>query len=58
MRADGVIMPAPALDQHLSLIERREDFPVQQLGLMAQAHQKMVYACEAVRFKFQAWKNR
>jgi hypothetical protein len=36
-------MPAPALDQDLSLAERRKDLSIQQLGLMAQAHQKMVY---------------
>ena len=31
MRPDGVVMPTPSLDQHLSFLERVEDLAVEQL---------------------------
>jgi len=36
---DGIVMPAPTLDDDLSLAERVEAFSVEQLGIMEQAHQ-------------------
>jgi hypothetical protein len=40
MWADGIVVASPALDQDLSLLQRREDFPVQQLVALRNPRRK------------------